>query len=318
MATLTRGELLKRDAVVASCSTDDGTGRRRPAHRLTPRHVLLLSDAGPVVAGSTHGGLLGRALVITCFALVRAARRAPGRAPFPRFFCASSDRPAPSPSSQLCYSPSTPPARVDDDPGGHAPAAAPAYAGTRAPGGEAPSWRTLLEPAAPEGAAAAARYAHNVPAPDASRDRALELELRSLKEQVALLTKLTLRPAPAEPPPPADVPPPRRDESWTAPTAEDDDEPGTQHGAPYGAHVYLFEENATVYFPDDNSTHAFGNVTAVLASLHNATQVSGGRSADDDTPCFTRSRRVSARPTPCRARARDALDASAVRIASSK
>ena len=82
--------------------------------------------------------------------------------------------------------------------------------------------------------------------------------------------------------------------------------------------MYLFEENATVYFPDDNSTHAFGNVTAVLASLHNATQVSSGRPADDGTPCFTRSRRVSARPTPCRARARDALDASAVRIASSK
>ena len=40
--------------------------------------------------------------------------------------------------------------------------------------------------------------------------------------------------------------------------------------------MYLFEENATVYFPDDNSTHAFGNVTAVLASLHNATQVSPG------------------------------------------
>ena len=128
-----------------------------------------------------------------------------------------------------------------------------------------------------------------------------------------------MRPAPAEPPPPADAPPPRRDESWSAPTAEDDDEPGTQLGAPYGAHVFLFEENATVYFPDDNSTHAFGNVTAVLASLHNATQVSSGRSATvDGTPCFTRSRRVSARPTPCRARARDALDASAVRIASSK
>ena len=243
----------------------------------------------------------------------------PGSRPLSTHFAHLPDRPAPSPSSQLCYSPSAPPARVDDDPGGHAPAAAPAYAGTRAPGGEAPSWRTLLEPAAPEGAAAAARYAHNVPAPDASRDRALELELRSLKEQVALLTKLTLRPAPAEPPPPADVPPPRRDESWTAPTAEDDDEPGTQHGAPYGAHVFLFEENATVYFPDDNSTHAFGNVTAVLASLHNATQVSSGRSATvDGTPCFTRSRRVSARPTPCRARACDALDASAVRITSSK
>ena len=63
-----------------------------------------------------------------------------------------------------------------------------------------------------------------------------------------------------------------------------------------------FEENATVYFPDDNSTHEFGNVSAVLASLHNATQISSGRSAADDTPCFTRSRRVSARPTPCRAR----------------
>ena len=80
----------------------------------------------------------------------------------------------------------------------HVPAATRANTGKRIPGGEAPSWRTLLEPAAPEGAAAAARYAHNVPAPDASRDRALELELRSLKEQVALLTKLALRPAPAE------------------------------------------------------------------------------------------------------------------------
>ena len=83
MATLKRGSSAR--SRVASCSTDDGTGRRRPAHRLTPRHVLLLSDAGPVVAGSTHGGLLGRALVIICFALVRAARRAPGRAPFPAF-----------------------------------------------------------------------------------------------------------------------------------------------------------------------------------------------------------------------------------------
>ena len=235
------------------------------------------------------------------------ARRPPrlGRAPFP----ALCDLPPPgtSPSSQLCHAVRA--ARVDDEPGGHAPAAAPANAGTRARRGL--SWRTLLGPPPLRG-----RRPLRTQCPRARRlERpGARAALRSLKEQVAP-HEAGVEASAAEPPPPADVP--------AAPRRVLDGPHG--RGRRRAGHAARRPVRRARVLP--RGTRRSTSPTQLdprVRQRHRRPRLPAQRDADpgDDPPrrhallhAFTSS---SARPTPCRARARDALDASAVRIASSK